>query len=189
LGEAYTPEGLLSLAETQCPLPQNDDRDLLLVSNAARALEVMLIDLNEHLNGEEKIVVTSAYRSYKYQEKIFEQYVSEYMSANNVGREEAEAYALKTSAPAGYSEHQLGLCVDLIEDGNTELDERFGETQAFEWLSQNAFNYGFILRYPKDKESITGYSYEPWHYRFVGIDAATVIHEDNICLEEYLAKY
>lgn len=189
LDASYTPEGLLSLAQTQCPLPKNDDRDFLLVSNAARALEAMLTDLNKHLDGEEKILVTSAYRSYKYQEKIFEDYVTEYMSEKSVDRKEAEAYVLKTSAPAGKSEHQLGLCVDLIEDEATKLTEQFAKTKAFEWLSQNAFKYGFILRYPKDKEDITKYSYEPWHYRFVGIDAATVIHEDNICLEEYLAKY
>ena len=187
LGESYSPEGLLSLAETKCPFAEG--REFSLVSNAARSLEVMLTDLNEALDGKEKIIVTSAYRSYEYQVKIFEKYVTDYMAAKSVSREVAEAYILKTSAKPGESEHQLGLCVDLIEYGTINLDERFGETKAFEWLSQNAFKYGFILRYPSDKVSVTGYDYEPWHYRFVGIDAATVIHEDNICLEEYLAKY
>ena len=183
----YSPEGLLSLAQTQCPY--SEGRDFSLVSNTARALEVMLTDLNEHLDGEEKIIVTSAYRSYEYQVKIFEKYVTDYMTAKNVNRETAEAYVLKTSAKPGESEHQTGLCVDLIEYGKINLDESFEETLAFEWLRENAFKYGFILRYPEGKESITGYDYEPWHYRFVGIDAATVIHEDNICLEEYLGKY
>ena len=187
LGTDYSPEGLISLAETSCPTVEG--REFLLVSNAARSLEVMLNDLNEYLGGKEKIIVTSAYRSYDYQVKIFDKYVTDYMAAKSVTREVAEEYVLKTSAKPGQSEHQSGLCVDLIEYGTINLDERFGETAAFEWLSQNAFKYGFILRYPSGKEALTGYSYEPWHYRFVGIDAATVIHEDNICLEEYLAKY
>ena len=190
LDATYAPEGLLSLSETQCPYAEG--REFSVVSNAARALEAMITDLNKHLEetqAGEKIIVTSAYRSYDYQVKIFEKYVTDYMVAKNASREDAEAYVLKTSAKPGQSEHQSGLCVDLIEHGKINLSEEFGDTNAFTWLFENAYKYGFILRYPSGKESITGYDYEPWHYRFVGIDAATVIHEDNICLEEYLAKY
>ena len=111
------------------------------------------------------------------------------MAEKGISREEAEAIVSATSAREGESEHQSGLCVDFIQNGKLELENSFEKTRAFEWLTKNAHKYGFILRYPKNKEEITGYTYEPWHFRYVGIDAATVIYEDNICLEEYLAKY
>ena len=131
--------------------------------------------------------MTSAYRSYSKQYGLYKYYVSELLS-QGFSQTQAEAEVSKTSAKAGHSEHQSGLCVDLIENGNTELTVAFEECEAFRWLSANAHKYGFILRYPKNKEAITGYEYEPWHFRFVGIDAASVIYEDGICLEEYLAK-
>jgi D-alanyl-D-alanine carboxypeptidase len=113
------------------------------------------------------------------------------MDEHDVSEEEAREQTLLTSAPAGKSEHHSGLCVDLVESraAQRELDETFEDTEAFAWLSQNAHKYGFILRYPKDKTDITKYSYEPWHYRFVGVYAATIIYEDNITLEEYLADF
>ena len=140
------------------------------------------------ISPSEDILVTSAYRSYSYQEGIFSSYVADLVK-DGYDTESALAEVLRTSARPGYSEHQSGLCVDLIEEGRISLDVSFENCEAFEWLAANCHKYGFILRYPKDKEDITGYSYEPWHYRFVGIDAATVIYEDGICLEEYLAKY
>ena len=90
------------------------------------------------------------------------------------------------SARPGTSEHQTGLCVDFMTNTMTELDNSFERSRAFEWLTENAYRFGFILRYPKDKEDVTGYNYESWHYRFVGRSAATVIHEKNETLEEYL---
>ena len=96
--------------------------------------------------------------------------------------------ALKTIQRPGHSEHHTGLCVDLVEKRglNRELDETFEETEAFAWLSQNAHKYGFILRYPKDKTDITKYSYEPWHYRYVGVEHAKRINQLDMCLEEYI---
>ena len=76
--------------------------------------------------------------------------------------------------------------MDLISTENVVLDESFAENPAYAWLTENAHNFGFILRYPKEKEAVTGYSYEPWHYRFVGVDAATAIYEKNLTLEEYI---
>ncbi|MBO5416288.1 MAG: D-alanyl-D-alanine carboxypeptidase family protein [Clostridia bacterium] len=131
--------------------------------------------------------VTSAYRSYEYQEDIFQKYIEEYVKKGYTP-EEAEAEVLKTSARPGTSEHQSGLCVDFITVGmkNGLNNEEFERTAAFRWLSENAYKYGFILRYPKDKTHITSYSYESWHYRFVGRDAATAIYLSDICFEEYL---
>ena len=94
---------------------------------------------------------------------------------------------LSYSAYPGTSEHQTALCVDLITSSG-KLDVNFAQTEAFAWLSQNAYRFGFILRYPEGKEEVTGYSYEPWHYRFVGREAATDIHFGGLTLETYLGK-
>ena len=98
------------------------------------------------------------------------------------GKEAADTY----SARAGYSEHQTGLAVDIY---NKVLPyTSFEETEEFTWMQENAYKYGFILRFPKDKTNITGYQYESWHYRYVGKEVAKEIHENNLTLEEYLAK-
>lgn len=187
LGADYAPEGLFSLNEMGCPVASG--REFTLDPIAAEALVKMLEDMHAELDESDGIVVTSAYRSYEYQVKIFDKYVADLMDRNGLSYEQALSEVMKTSARPGESEHQSALCVDLIEKGKLNLDVKFEETAAFEWLSKNAYRYGFILRYPKDKVELTGYDYEPWHYRFVGIDAARTIYEDKICLEEYLVKY
>lgn len=116
----------------------------------------------------------SAYRSFDYQVNLYNKYVQ------RDGKEMADIY----SARAGYSEHQTGLCTDI----NT-IDSSFDNTAEANWLKDNAYKYGFILRFPKDKEDITGYKYESWHYRYVGIDAAKIIHDDDLTLEEYYSFY
>ncbi|MCI8446453.1 MAG: M15 family metallopeptidase [Bacilli bacterium] len=124
-----------------------------------------------------KIVATSAYRDYDYQKKLFEEYTNE----------KGEAYALECSAKPGHSEHQTGLAVD-VAGSNDDYDE-FESSIEFPWLKENAHLYGFILRYPKGKEHITGFKYEPWHYRYVGMEVATIIYNENLTLEEYYNKY
>ena len=186
-------DGLVSLASLNCPiaddLGKKDSTDFF-NETAALALIAMLNEANKHLEGDEKILVSSAYRSFDYQEGLHERYIDNYLKEHNVSYNEAKAEILLTSAPAGKSEHHTGLCVDLVEVGkqHRELSESFEDTPAFEWLSKNAHKYGFILRYPKDKTDITKYSYEPWHYRFVGLYAAEIIYEDGITLEEFLGK-
>ena len=134
----------------------------------------------------DRLFVTSSYRSYEYQEMLYNRYVSDNISAG-MSQAEAEAEASKTSARPGESEHQTGLCFDfIVASMGGSLDERFENTPAFEWLSKNAHHFGFILRYPEDKVAITGYDYEPWHYRFVGRTAAMEIYHDGLSLEEYL---
>lgn len=111
-------------------------------------------------------IVYSAYRSYLYQSACY--------SGNDL-----------YSAKPGYSEHQTGLALDITIN-NVGLHPSFGYTDAGIWLNNNAYKYGFIIRYPKNKENITGYLYEPWHIRYVGINAAKDIYFNNITLEEYL---
>ena len=120
-----------------------------------------------------RIIAVSAYRDYDYQEKLYNNYVKEY------GFE----YAEKCSAKPGYSEHQTGLAVDVM--GSNSDYNKFAESKEFEWMKNNAHLYGFILRYPKGKENITGYKYEPWHYRYVGLKDAYNIYNNNLTLEEY----
>lgn len=192
--DEITTNGLVSLKSLNCPtvdgLEDYDSKDFF-DPTAALALIAMINEANKTLEGGDKILVSSAYRSFSYQEGLHEKYIDNYMDEHDVSEEEAREQTLLTSAPAGKSEHHSGLCVDLVESraAQRELDETFEDTEAFAWLSQNAHKYGFILRYPKDKTDITKYSYEPWHYRFVGAYAATIIYEDNITLEEYLADF
>ena len=98
-----------------------------------------------------------------------------------------DAYNLASQAVTvpGSSEHQIGLAVDIVTDGYTTLDEGFGDTPAGKWLYENSADYGFILRYPKGKENITSIEYEPWHFRYVGVEAARVITDNGMCLEEF----
>lgn len=186
--EAITSEGLVSLSSLGCPVTDpirgsNDFFDPI----AALALIAMINDANEHLEGDDKILVSSAFRSYKYQEGLHNVYVEKYMSK---GMSEIEAIqkASEFSAQPGKSEHHTGLCVDIVNEGSAdkELTESFKNTAAFKWLSNNAHKYGFILRYPEGKTDITKYSYEPWHYRFVGIYAASAIYNTGFTLEEFL---
>ena len=120
------------------------------------------------------LIINSGYRTYEYQKEVYEQY----KDAN--GEEYADSYAARPD----FSEHQTGLALDIITYGTS--GEEFENTDAYKWLQEHANEYGFILRYPKGKEHITGFKYEPWHYRYVGIDAAQYIYENNITLEEYL---
>lgn len=116
----------------------------------------------------------SGYRSYNTQKNLYNNYVS------RDGKAKADTY----SARAGTSEHQTGLATDI-----NSVSSSFENTKAYAWLAKNSYKYGFILRYPKGKEYITGYMYEPWHYRYVGKDVAKIIYEKNITYEEYYATY
>lgn len=118
----------------------------------------------------------SCYREYSYQEEVYNNKV------NSSGKAEADKYV----AEPGSSEHQSGLAMDLLSTEYTELDEGFDKTKAYRWLQQNCAKYGFIIRYPKEKVSVTKYDFEPWHIRYVGTTAALDIMEKGITLEEYL---
>lgn len=124
-----------------------------------------------------KIIATSTYRTYDYQSELYDFYV----------KEKGLKYADNCSARPGHSEHQTGLAVD-VEGSNASYDD-FEESIEFNWMRENAHKYGFILRYPKGKEHITGFKYEPWHYRYIGKEIATIIYNKNITLEEYKKDY
>ena len=123
------------------------------------------------------IIAMSSYRSYSYQENLYAKYVKQ------DGKEAADTY----SGRPGYSEHQTGLAVDIYN--GKEDYTNFERTKEFKWMQKHAHEYGFILRFPKDKEKETGYKYESWHYRYVGKNIATIIKNKNISYEEYYVQY
>lgn len=181
------PHELLVLVNKYCRLPAgfkqynlvnmgreytvNDGKQYLL-SAVAYEKYVQMADAAKKDGLSMKVI--SAYRTEDYQKSLYDNKV------RTTGKANADNY----SARPGFSEHQTGLAVDISSTKGT-----FEYTSEFKWLQEHAHEYGYILRYPKGKEWITGYSYEPWHYRYVGTDAAKMIYEEGITYEQYYAKY
>ena len=130
-------------------------------------------------------VVCSSYRTQQKQEFLFNRRVAARM-AQGMSQAEAEAETAKSIAVPGTSEHQIGLAVDIVDNHNWSLDKSQADMPAQKWLMAHSWEYGFILRYPSEKSSVTGIIYEPWHYRYVGKDAARTMYEQGTCLEEYI---
>lgn len=147
-------------------------------SRAISYLKDMLVQIKK--DGIRNAWVQSAYRSINQQEQLYEEKIREYMNMG-MSRENAEKETSKFINKPEASEHNLGLAVDF-----NYVDINFEKTKAFTWLTQNAENYGFILRYKKEKENITKVSYEPWHWRFVGVEHAKAMNNLDMCLEEYV---
>lgn len=132
-------------------------------------------------------IICSSYRTLEKQKSLYENEIGEYVN-DGLSNKEAAIEAAKWVAVPGTSEHQTGLAVDIVAESYQLLDKDQENTSEQKWLMQNSYKYGFILRYPEDKSDFTGISYEPWHYRYVGKEAAKEIYEKGICLEEYLEK-
>ena len=180
---------LLLLVNKSHPLPETYEVTLATLPDGHQVAEVMYDDLEDMLADAGKagcsIIVASAYRTKERQEQLLQQEIRKNMR-NGMDEKEAEEDALLTVAPYGYSEHETGYTVDLVAAGNQMLDDTQETTKENKWLQKNCAQYGFILRYPKGKEEITGYSYESWHFRYVGKRAAQDITSDHLTLEEYL---
>ena len=147
---------------------------IYLVKEAKEQIEKLISDAkNDGMN----IRVISAYRSYSYQENLYNNYV----------KSDGVALADTYSARPGYSEHQTGLVVDVTRAFDNF--NNFENSEECNWMLNNAHNYGFILRYPKDKENITTYSFEAWHYRYVGVELAKKIKASNLTFDEYYIRY
>ncbi len=168
LKEDYVPENLKSLSSTYAL------SNMKMVEEAANAFENLSKDASKE---NYKVIAMSTYRSYEYQVDLYNKYVK------SDGKEAADTY----SGRPGNSEHQTGLAVDVYNQ--TETYTNFEKTKEYNWMQENAYKYGFILRFPKDKENETGYEFESWHYRYVGKDIAKYIHKHNITLEEYIATH
>ncbi len=181
---------LLILANVDNPLPEDFEVGELetvqgnykLDSRAASYAREMISDAkSEGIT----LQLCSSYRAISLQKTLFENKYNYYIS-NGWSAEDAYAKTATIIAIPGTSEHQTGLCMDVVTPSYQVLDAGYAETDAAKWLAENAYKYGFILRYPKDKQDITKIIFEPWHYRFVGIENAKLIKDSGLCLEEYL---
>ena len=177
----------LIMVNSEYAIPEFYEPDLLTLSNGERVdrriypdLQKMFDDMREE--GHRPVVV-SGYRSGEEQESILEDKCQVYMD-EGYPEPIAREMALQWVALPGTSEHQLGIAVDINPDYSVTKGWGF-----YDWLHDNAHKYGFIKRYPEDKVEITGISNEPWHYRYVGKEAAKIIYENNLCLEEYIEDY
>lgn len=178
LPEDYQPE----LEE----IPQADTEDPLYVDvRCAEALRQMIADCKEAGNYP---YICSAYRSLEKQQFLFNNKIRR-LVLEGVDPDEAPEIAAMSVAKPNTSEHQLGLAVDIIDFFYTNLDKGQEETSTQQWLMENSWRYGFILRYPNGSSEITGIIYEPWHYRYVGEEAAAEIYELGVTLEEYLDMF
>ncbi len=167
------------------PLPEDYEPDDLIVPDVPamkeltmrkEAADAMKIMFDAAKKDGIELAIGSGYRSYSYQKNLYQNYVA------RDGEEAANRY----SAKPGQSEHQTGLAADLAAlDGECYLQGCFMNTDEGKWLAEHAHEYGFILRYPEEKEEITGYIFEPWHYRYLGIEEALKIKESGLTLEEY----
>lgn len=166
LTEDYVPENLENINSSYAL------SNMKMVSEAKNAFENLSKDASKQ---NLKVIAMSTYRSYEYQVDLYNRYVK------TDGKEAADTY----SGRPGNSEHQTGLAVDVYNV--KESYTNFEKTKEYTWMQDNAYKYGFILRFPKDKENETGYEFESWHYRYVGLEAAKYIKENNISFEEYCA--
>ena len=176
-------ENVLILVNKDNKLP-DDYKVNLTTIESVKVASILIDDLNEMRNAAEKdnyyILINTGYRTVAEQERIFNDTVSNYVNQGN-SRNIAEERARQATAPPGYSEHHTGLAIDFTMNGT--YDQRL---EMWDWLSKNANKYGFILRYPENKEHITGYTFEPWHYRYVGKEHAKSIYDNGLLFEEYL---
>ena len=150
----------------------------------AEAMKLMIADAKAQ--GVD-LMICSAYRSIQRQQELFDAEVANQMAAGK-SRADAEAVTATMIAVPGTSEHHTGLAADIVTPTHQTLDPQFADTAAGKWLLENAADYGFILRYPEDKQEITKIIYESWHYRYVGEEHAKAIKESGLCLEEYLEQ-
>ncbi|MEE1280422.1 MAG: M15 family metallopeptidase [Oscillospiraceae bacterium] len=193
---AYVPNGdwRLVIANKQHPLPKSYTVNTVYLAGGyridSRVADSYKAMISAAKNDGITLNLISGFRTYSGQTSLFNNKVNQYRN-QGYSKDKATELAAQYVAPPGTSEHLTGLAVDLISTDwynyNRYLTGDFDKTEEFEWLYSHCAEYGFILRYPKDKESITGYSYEPWHYRYVGVEIAKEIMNKKICLEEYVA--
>ena len=180
------PEWNLILVNQDHPIPENYDITLTLLSNGRQVDSRIYPELQQMFDdcraAGYQLFVREGYRTHADQQQLMDEKVQAYRN-EGYGQDEAESLAKQWVAVPGTSEHELGIAVDINADTSVSSSDA-----VYGWLEQNSYLYGFILRYPADKTEITGISNEPWHFRYVGKEAAQTIHEKGLCLEEYLGQ-
>lgn len=172
LDENYTPESLTDISNWYSWGPTGTHKI------TKETYEAFIDMYNKALESDIKLIVNSSYRNYKSQESTYNELKT------MLGSKRADAQA----ARPGHSEHETGLALDIFSNKNTST-ENFKDSEAYIWLKEHAHEYGFIERYPESKEYLTGYAFESWHWRYVGIEAATQIYNEQITFDEYYAYY
>ncbi len=187
-GPSHVEDWNLVLVNPWNELPEGYDVTLAQLDNGQAVDERCYADLQSMLDdcrvaGLEPLVCSS-YRTQERQQALFDEQARK-LASQGLSGEEAQAKAGTSVAVPGTSEHQLGLAVDIVDAHNQLLDASQEDMPVQQWLIANSWTYGFVLRYPQEKSDVTGIIYEPWHYRYVGRDAAREMHELGVCLEEY----
>lgn len=179
----------LILVNKQHPVPEGYSFELGTIAEDMKCDARILPELFAMLKDAKKdgvyLVICSPYRDINLQNVLFNRKISLYMGRGDSYMEAYKKASQIVTVP-GASEHQVGLALDIISSTYQSLDAGFGDTKAGKWLKEHSREYGFILRYPQGKEDITGIDYEPWHFRYVGKEAATIIMEEEITLEEFV---
>lgn len=185
----------LIIVNKQHPIPDNFSLSCERVAENqfadSRMADQLLAMLDAAKQDGVPLYIVSSYRSLQRQQTLYQQTYNDHL-ASGMTPQQAKVATEAYQAPPGTSEHATGLAFDIVGaewfNTHTDLTTDFDQTPAYEWLYTHAPEYGFILRYPKDKEEITGYSYEPWHYRYVGKENARAIMQQGITLEEYVQQ-
>lgn len=182
----------LILINNNNPMAEGFEPETVMIDNVGhmfdtRAAEKLtrMIEACNAVEGQ-SLAVASAYRGPKTQDGKYDDLAAAF-AAEGMSTQEADTEARKIDPPYGYSDHQSGLAVDFVNADSAVAAGNFSETAEAAWLRVNAADYGFILRFPQNKEAITGITFQPYHYRHVGVEEAKAISEAGICLEEYLA--
>lgn len=184
-------EWMLILVNKQNPIPDDYAPELTDVNGSIKIRSEIALPLAQMFDDAEKdgvsLMVCSAYRSHEHQRELFDRKIRNYTGR---GLSYLDAFRIGSYSVIipGTSEHELGMALDIVTPGYMNLNEGFADTAAGKWLKDNAYKYGFILRYPKGKEYITGIIFEPWHYRYVGKEAAKIITQKDLTLEEYIEE-
>lgn len=183
---------LLTLVNPWNTIPDDYKPQLCTLSDGQqidkRCYDDLMLMLDDCRNAGNSPYICSAYRTWDKQQALFDNKIQR-LENEGMDAETARVEAAKVVAVPGTSEHQLGLALDIIDTGYTNLDEGQENTATQQWLMANSWQYGFILRYPNGTTDITGIIYEPWHYRYVGRTAAEQIHELGVTFEEYIDMF
>ncbi|HKM03663.1 MAG TPA: M15 family metallopeptidase [Lachnospiraceae bacterium] len=180
------------LINKQHPVPEDYTFTLGTIKGSMKCDARILDELLGMLQGAREdgvnLIICSPYRDFHRQQVLFDRKINAYLKMGYTYLDAFKSSSQSVTVP-GASEHQIGLAFDFVCDTYNILNDGFGETSAGKWLSKHSYEYGFILRYPSGKESITGIGYEPWHFRYVGKEAATVMKENELTLEEFVDTY
>lgn len=178
----------IMLINKQHPIPEEYEFTLATIKGSMKCDERIIPELQQMMQEAKKdgvtLVIRSPYRDYERQIYLFNRKVKGYMKKKMSYLESYRTTAQAVTIP-GASEHQAGLALDITSDSYSTLTQGFADTKAGEWLAEHSFEYGFILRYPEGKEDITGISFEPWHFRYVGKTAAKYMYDHELTLEEF----